>query len=79
MFRPREWRGVDGADAFTLTPDQMAADLAAAPPGTVTAIYMTSDGGLDLSNSVVPLAALLPDTVQLVTVDTAARLALEAG
>lgn len=76
VFRPREWRGVDGSDAYTLTPEQMAEELASYPAGTVAAIYMTSDGGLSLTNSFVPLAGMVPDNVQLVSADTAARLAL---
>lgn len=79
VFRPHEWRGVDGADEFTPTPQQMADTLAAAPPGSVMAVYMTSDGGLDLANSLEPLTALLPATVRLVGLDTASRLALEAS
>lgn len=79
VFRPREWRGIDGADDSTLTPEQMAAELAAYPPGTVAAIYLTSDGGLELTNSFVPLVGLLPDNVELVSTDAAARLVLEAN
>lgn len=80
VFRPREWRGVDDdADAFFLSPSAMAAEIAAYPPGTVTWVYMTSDGGLTLDNSFLALAQLLPANVQLVSTDTAARLALAAG
>jgi hypothetical protein len=57
----------------------MAEELVGYPPGTVTAIYLTSDGGLSLDNSVYPLIDLLPDTVQLVSSDAAAKLALEAS
>jgi len=78
VFRPREWRGVDGSDEYTPTPEQMAAELAGFPAGTVATIYMTSDGGLSLTNSFVPLVGLLPDNVQLVSADAAARLALES-
>jgi len=79
VFRPRQWRGIDGADEFTLSPKQMAAELGAYPAGTVAAVYMTSDGGLALDNSFLPLVGLLPDHVQLVSADTAARLAQEAS
>ena len=56
-----------------------AAELAAYPPGTVTAIYMTSDGGLSLQNAFIPLSKKLPEHVVLVSADTATRLALEAS
>lgn len=80
VFRPREWRGVDDADAeFHPSPATMAAELAGYPAGTVTVIYMTSDGGLSLSNSFVELVKILPANVQVVSVDAAARLALAAS
>jgi hypothetical protein len=79
LFRPRQWRGIDDSDSFFLSPEHMAEELVGYPPGTVTAIYLTSDGGLSLDNSVYPLIDLLPDTVQLVSSDAAAKLALEAS
>lgn len=83
LFRPREWRGVkdDGGlmeGKFFLSPENMAKELGAYPRGTVTGIYMTSDGGLDLNNSIMELVKILPEHVCLVSADTAARLALEA-
>ena len=83
LFRPREWRGVNdkGGPAekdFFLSPENMAKELGGYPRGTVTAIYMTSDGGLDLNNSIMELVKLLPEHVRLVSSDTAAKLALEA-
>jgi len=80
VFRPREWRGVsDDSSPFTLSPARMAAEIGAYPPGTVTWVYMTSDGGLTLENSFEALASMLPPTVQLVSTDTAALLALAAS
>lgn len=84
LFVPREWRGIDGSGnlvtkKFFLTPKSMAEELAAYPRGTVTGIYMTSDGGLTLNNSIIELVKFLPEHVQLVSSDTAARLALEAS
>lgn len=81
VFRPRQWRGVDdsGDDItapFFLSPPNMAEELGSYPPGTVTWVYMTSDGGLNLENSFMELVRLLPAHVQLVSADTAARLAL---
>ncbi len=80
VFRPREWRGVNNdADAFFLSPEKMAAEIGGYPKGTVTWVYMTSDGGLDLENSFAAVAKILPAHVQLVSADTAAKLALAAG
>ena len=80
VFRPREWRGIDGRDAvFFPSPETLAAELESYPPGTVTWVYMTSDGGLTLENSFLTLQRLLSDRVELVSTDTAARLALEAA
>jgi hypothetical protein len=56
----------------------MAERLGGVPRGTVTWVYMTSDGGLTLENSYVALSALLPPHVQLVSADAAADLALAA-
>jgi len=85
LFRPREWRGIDDSRGkfmdkkFYLTPEEMAKELGGYPRGTVTGIYMTSDGGLDLDNSIMELIKLLPEHVRLVSSDTAVRLALEAA
>jgi hypothetical protein len=80
LFRPRQWRGINNdSDEFFLSPQSMADELANYPPGTVTGIYMTSDGGLNLENSFMQMVKLLPPHVQLVSADTAARLALIAG
>jgi len=84
LFRPRQWRGVHDGGAFLtrkyyLSAENMARELGAYPRGTVTAIYMTSDGGLDLNNSVMQLVKILPEHVRLVSADTAVRLALESS
>lgn len=80
VFRPREWRGVnDDSSPFFLGPSRMADEIAGYPRGTVTWVYMTSDGGLTLENSFQALASLLPAHVQLVSTDTAASLALAAA
>ena len=79
LFRPREWRGITKEDdPFFLTPDAMAAEIAAYPKGTVTWVYMTSDGGLALDNAFLAVAKKLPPHVQLVSTDTAAKLAIAA-
>ena len=84
VFRPREWRGVDDGgsgfeEEFFLSPQNMAEELGSYPAGTVTWVYMTSDGGLNLENSFMALVPLLPPHVELVSADTAASLALIAG
>jgi hypothetical protein len=84
LFRPREWRGIESrgnmvTDKFYLSPEAMAGELASYPRGTVAYVYMTSDGGLNLQNSFMAMAEMLPDHVRLVSSDTASRLALEAG
>ncbi len=79
LFRSRSWRGVDGRDSFHPTPETMAERLGGFAPGTVTWMYMTSDGGLTLENSYAALTEILPENVVLVSADDAARLALEAA
>ena len=85
LFRPREWRGIREDEEtellkkFYLRPENMAQELADYPRGTVAAIYMTSDGGLNLENAFIPMVQLLPEHVELVSADTAVRLALEAS
>lgn len=80
LFKPREWRGINNdADPHFLSPAMMSAEIAAYPRGTITWVYLTSDGGLTLENSFLALAQMLPPYVQLVSTDTAARLAIAAG
>jgi hypothetical protein len=80
VFRPREWRGVtDDGTPTLLGPKAMADELGAYPRGTVTWVYMTSDGGLTLENSFLALTKLLPAHVKLVSTDTAAKLAIAAN
>jgi hypothetical protein len=80
LFRPREWRGVaNDADLHFWSPRKMADEIAGYPRGTVTWVYMTSDGGLTLENSFLEVARLLPPHVRLVSTDTAAALAIAAA
>lgn len=79
LFRPQSWRGVDDRDDYHLTPQHMADKLAAFPKGTVTWVYMTSDGGLSLDNSYFELIKVLPAHVQIVSTDAAAELAIRAA
>ncbi len=80
VFRPREWRGIDNDDdPFFQSPQKMAEELGNYPKGTVSWVYMTSDGGLSLENSFMEMVKLLPEHVTLVSADTASRLALAAS
>lgn len=79
LFRPREWRGItNDDDPFFLSPAKMASEMAGYPKGTITWVYMTSDGGLTLENAFLAMAKQLPPHVQLVSADTAAKLAIAA-
>lgn len=81
LFKPREWRGVDGGNRsyYRPSPEKMASDLGSYPKGTVTYIYMSSDQGLQLSNSFTRMLRVLPDHVELVSVEAAAGLALHVN
>ena len=81
LFKPREWRGVDGGEHsyFRPSPEKMASDLGAYPKGTVTYVYMSSDEGLQLSNSFTRMLRVLPEHVELVSVEAAAELALHVN
>lgn len=79
VFRPQSWRGVDDRDEFHQTPQAMADRLGALPRGTVSWMYMTSDGGLSLENSYFALLPLLPAHVELISADAAADLAIRAA
>lgn len=79
LFRPRSWRGVNNdANRYFYSPRRMSEEINGYPRGTVTWVYLTSDGGLTLENSYTALLPLLAPHVQLVSTDTAARLALAA-
>lgn len=82
LFAPNEWRGTSGSADPALHPflnnaTEMAARLGAYPRGTVTAIYVTSDGGAQLSD-ISALVALLPEHVRVVNPRAIADLALQA-
>lgn len=79
VFRPRSWRGVnDDSNRHFYSPRRMSEEINGYPRGTVTWVYLTSDGGLSLETSYAALLPLLAPHVQLVSTDTAARLALAA-
>lgn len=70
---------MDDSDANYVSPQSMANELAAYRPGTARVVYMTSDGGLSLDNSFTALIPLVPPSVQVVSADAAASLALAAA
>lgn len=83
VFRPREWRGTQNttipfASKEYLTPQKMAAELNGLPRGTVTHIYLTSDGGANISDFDV-LVGSLASHVAVVDAETVIRMALERG
>jgi len=82
LFRPREWRGSNGAGGinkrFYLTAAEMAEEIHAYPPGTVAAIYLTSDGGGSLDDFY-DLASLLDERIELLSDAPLAKMALAAA
>lgn len=85
LFRPREWRGTSGKASSTpfskenmLTVKEMAAEINAYPKGTVSHIYLTSDGGANL-DSYYDLVQALDEHVRIVTHSAAADMALQAA
>lgn len=81
LFRPREWRGTSPSNIpFShreyLSIDQMAAELNHLPRGTVTWIYLTSDGGGNLDN-IYGLVSKLDDHVKVVNHEVLVDLALQ--
>lgn len=82
LFKPREWRGYGGSiPPFSshnyLTPLQMADEINGYPRGTVSHIYVTSDGGASL-DSLYDMAFNLEKHVQIVSPDQLTDLALQA-
>jgi hypothetical protein len=74
LFKPNEWRGTTGG-IFLQNATTFAAEVNAYPPGTVTCVYLTSDGGAKLSDFSA-LAALLAGHVQVVPPGAVADLAV---
>ena len=71
LFRSREWRGTDGKNhgpgsgPSYRTVEEFAYEINGYKAGSVVAVYMTSDGGLDL-DAVDKLVPLLADHVDIV-------------
>lgn len=77
LFRPREWRGTTGRDANQKTEEAMAQEINTYPLGTVTYIYLTSDGGANL-DTYYNLVPLLEEHVQIVNARAVADLAVQS-
>ena len=83
VFRPREWRGTQGSSSIPLskreylTIDEMAAEINGYKPGTVSQIYLTSDGGANLT-AFAGLAQRLAEHVEVVPTSTLVDMALAA-
>lgn len=85
LFKPREWRGTSKNTThipFTgnqhLSAKDMAAELNRYPKGTVSHIYLTSDGGATLGD-LYDLVALLDEHVAVVPAGVATDMALAAS
>eukprot|EP00656_Telonema_subtile_P053118 TRINITY_DN758_c0_g1_i1.p1 TRINITY_DN758_c0_g1~~TRINITY_DN758_c0_g1_i1.p1 ORF type:complete len:565 (-),score=99.33 TRINITY_DN758_c0_g1_i1:122-1816(-) len=83
VFKPHEWRGTTKepypfSEASSVPPSEMARQINAYPPGTVTNIYLTSDGGADLS-TLYDLVPLLDGHVQVVNHNVLVEMARQRG
>jgi len=83
LFKPREWRGTGGSSIpFShknyLTVKEMAAEINGYPKGTVSNIYLTSDGGANL-DTLYKLVPQLDEHVQIVNHNTIVDFALQRG
>jgi hypothetical protein len=78
LFKPREWRGIDGSSHQSMSVENMAKNINSLEKGTITHVYLTSDGDNSI-DSFYNLAALLDEHVVLVNADTLTELALQRG
>jgi hypothetical protein len=83
LFRPREWRGTTPSNIpFShreyLSVQEMAAELNHLSPGTVTWIYLTSDGGGNIDN-IYGLVEKLEEHVLVVNHEALTDLAKQRG
>jgi hypothetical protein len=70
VFRPHEWRGTRGstipwANEENLNVSAMAAEINGYAPGSVSAVYLTSDGGGNLQD-IDALVNVLDEHVEVV-------------
>jgi hypothetical protein len=78
LFKPREWRGIDGSSHQALSVENMAKNINNLEKGTVTHVYLTSDGDNSIDSFYI-LADQLDDHVVLVNSDNLVDLALQRG
>ncbi len=83
LFKPREWRGTTPSNIPLsrhnyLSAKEMADSLNELSKGSVTNIYLTSDGGANLQD-LYDMVALLEEHVQLVDQNTAVKFAVVAA
>ena len=81
LFKPRRvarhrWQQHSLSKKMYLTPQEMADEISGYPRGTVTSIYLTSDGGGRLSD-ITKMVGLLKDHVEVVNQNVAVKLAIE--
>ena len=78
LFKPNEWRGVDGGTPQTASVSAMASRVNSAKRGTVQHIYLTSDGGASL-DTLYRLVEKLDEHVQVVSHVGLIEAALQKG
>lgn len=78
LFKPREWRGAGGGDKQNLNATQLAREINSQPRGTVTSLYVTSDGGANLE-LIYSMVEKLDAHIDLVSQETAVAMALQRG
>lgn len=80
LFKPQEWRGTtcESITGQCATASEMAGRLNGFPPGTVTHIYVTSDGGANLQD-LYDMVANLGEHVEVVNQEVVALAALQRG
>ena len=80
VFKPREWRGTrqEGSPPLSgqnyLTEEEMAAEISGYTPGTVSHLYLTSDGGMNLG-VLDTMVGMLADHVKIVNHEELAEMA----
>mmetsp|Transcript_32747 Transcript_32747/g.86578 ORF Transcript_32747/g.86578 Transcript_32747/m.86578 type:complete len:420 (-) Transcript_32747:216-1475(-) len=79
LFKPKEWRGTSCTPKWNCpTAQGLADEISGYEKGTVTHIYMTSDGGCSYDD-VVEMVSLLDEHVELVDQQTLINMALKRG
>jgi len=79
LFKPKEWRGTSCTPKWNCpTAQGLADEISGYAKGTVTHIYMTSDGGCSYDD-VVEMVSLLDEHVELVDQQTLINMALKRG